>query len=63
MTGERPTPGGRGLPLLSAHCRSLDPVALTARERVERALGPELAQVLLFALATGGGGTLRCAVG
>jgi hypothetical protein len=63
MTRDRPTPGERGLVLLSAHCRSLDPVALTARERVEEALGPELTHVLLFALAAGGAASLRCAVG
>jgi hypothetical protein len=48
--------------LLSAHCRSLDPAVLTARERLERALGPELAHVLLFALAGPGVGSVRCAV-
>jgi hypothetical protein len=63
MTREWPAPGGRGLLLLSAHCRSLDPGAPTAQERLERALGPELAHVLLFALAAGGAASLHCAVG
>ena len=63
MTRQRATPGERGLLLLSAHCRSLDPVAPTAKERLERTLGPELAHVLLFALAAGGAASLHCAVG
>ena len=63
MTRERLTPGERDLLLLSVHCRSLDPVALTARERLERALGSELTHVLLFALAAGGTASLHCAVG
>jgi hypothetical protein len=63
MTRELPTPGKRGLVLLSAHCRSLDPVAPTARERLERTLGAELTHVLLFALAAGGAASLHCAVG
>jgi hypothetical protein len=62
MTRERRTSGRRGLRLLSAHCRSLDPAAPNARERLERALGPELARVLLSALAGRGVGSLRCAV-
>lgn len=62
MLRERRLPGGRGLVLLSAHCGSLDPTVLTARERLERALGPELARVLLFALAGAGVASLRCAV-
>jgi len=37
--------------LLAAHCRNLDPATPTARERLERALGKELAGKLLFALA------------
>lgn len=37
--------------LLRAHCRSLDPDAATAEERLQEALGPELAHKLLFALA------------
>jgi hypothetical protein len=62
MTGEPSTPGRRGFVLLSAHCRSLDPAVPTARERLEGTLGPELAHVLLFALAGPGVGSLRCAV-
>jgi cytochrome c553 len=38
---------------IAAHCRSLDPAAPTARERLEDALGVELARKLVFALATG----------
>lgn len=37
--------------LLSADCRSLDPDAPTAEERLVSALGPELARKLIFALA------------
>ena len=37
--------------LLAAHCMNLDPATPTARERVEQALGKELAAKLLFALA------------
>lgn len=37
--------------LLAAHCLNLDPATPTARERLERALGKELAAKLLFALA------------
>jgi hypothetical protein len=50
---EQPQPMRRGPRLLAAHIRSLDPTALTARERLEVALGPELARKLLFALAPG----------
>lgn len=41
----------RDLELLEAHCRSFDPDAATAEERLAEALGPELAHKLLFALA------------
>jgi hypothetical protein len=44
-------PTDRGLALLAAHCTSLDPTALTARERLDEKLGPELARKLVFALA------------
>lgn len=44
----------RQLDLLAAHCRSLDPDAPTARERLEQVLGPELSAKLLFALAPRG---------
>jgi hypothetical protein len=40
------------LALLQAHCRSLDPAAPSPRERLEDALGPELAAKLLFALVS-----------
>jgi hypothetical protein len=45
--------GTRGLDLLLAHVRSLDPDAPTARERLDAALGPELARKLVFALSAG----------
>lgn len=47
--GER-AHAGRGLSLLVAHCRSLDPDAPSARERLAEAVGTELAHALLFAL-------------
>jgi hypothetical protein len=43
----------RGPQLLAAHLRSFDPTVATARERVEEALGPELAHTLVCALAPG----------
>lgn len=58
----RPKTELRGLTLLAAHCNSLDPHAPTARERVEALLGPELAHVLIFALARPGETRLRRAV-
>lgn len=42
----------RALELIAAHCRSLDPAAPSARERLEEALGPELTHKLLFALVS-----------
>jgi hypothetical protein len=45
---------GRGLRLLLAHCASLDVEASTARERLEQAVGPELALKLVVALCAGG---------
>jgi len=54
------SPHDRGLALLAAHCSSLDPAAASARERLDEALGPELARKLVFALA-GGGTALRAA--
>jgi hypothetical protein len=47
-------PGTRDVTLLAAHCKSLDPTATTARERLDAAVGPELARVLVFALASAG---------
>jgi hypothetical protein len=44
-------PTERGDALLAAHCFSLDPDAPTARERLDAALGPDLARKLVFALA------------
>jgi hypothetical protein len=62
MSGERHPPGGRGLALLSAHCRSLDPTVPSARARLERKVGAELAAVLVSGLAGSGASALRCAV-
>jgi hypothetical protein len=45
--------GTRGLELLLVHVQSLDPDAPTARERLDAALGPELARKLVFALSAG----------
>ena len=45
--------GLEGLPLLLAHCASLAPEGLTARERLDVVLGPELARKLVFALCAG----------
>lgn len=42
------------LALVAAHCVSLDPLALTARERLDVVLGPELAHMLVFALSARG---------
>jgi hypothetical protein len=42
-----------GLPLLLAHCANLAPDELTARERLDVVLGPELARKLVFALCSG----------
>ncbi len=42
-------PNDRGLDLLAAHCASLDPDAATARERLEEAIGADLAGKLVFA--------------
>jgi hypothetical protein len=46
-------PSERGLDLLALHCASLDPSTATARERLDEALGAELARKLVFALAKG----------
>jgi len=46
-------PHEHGLALLAAHCLSLDPVAPTARERLDDVIGPELAHMLVFALSSG----------
>jgi hypothetical protein len=44
---------GRGTALLLAHCASFDPDAETAKQRLEDALGPELARKLVHALTAG----------
>jgi hypothetical protein len=41
-----------GLVLLAAHLESLDPGAVTARDRLILQLGDELSRKLVFALAT-----------
>jgi hypothetical protein len=46
-------PHERGLALLAAHCASLDPDSPNARERLAGALGPALADKLVFALSSG----------
>jgi hypothetical protein len=46
----------RGARLLAAHLESLDPWALSARERLEGKLGHELSRKLVFALAPPKGG-------
>ena len=43
----------RGTALLLAHLASLDPAAPPARQRLEEALGPELARKLVSALCSG----------
>ena len=44
-----PSQGGFGL--LAAHCRGIEPYARTARQRLDAAIGPELAHMLVFALS------------
>ena len=46
-------PHERGLALLVAHCASLDPDSPNARERLDDALGLDLARTLVFALSSG----------
>ncbi|HEX3237829.1 MAG TPA: hypothetical protein VHQ99_05410 [Gaiellaceae bacterium] len=41
----------RGARLLALHLQSLDPKAVSARDRLKAALGEDLARKLLFALA------------
>jgi hypothetical protein len=48
-----PSPSQRGTELLLAHLASLDPERPPARERLEDALGPELARKLVYALSSG----------
>jgi hypothetical protein len=54
MNAVPPQPSRRGLGLLALHCAGLDPDRPTARDRLELALGRELAQKLVFALSTAG---------
>ena len=44
----------RGVRLLARHLESLDTEAVSARERLEEELGPELAHKLVFALTPRG---------
>ncbi|MHB8470775.1 MAG: hypothetical protein ACYDCH_13635 [Gaiellaceae bacterium] len=44
---------GRGTSLLLAQLATLDPATPTARERLDAALGPELARRLVLALTSG----------
>ena len=46
-------PHDRGLALLAAHCAALDEATPTARDRLDEALGPDLARKLVFALSSG----------
>jgi hypothetical protein len=62
-----PSPSGRrGLDLLAAHCAGLDRLLLEhgetpARERLEEAVGPDLAHKLVFALSRTAHGRQRFA--
>jgi hypothetical protein len=51
MTVVASSPRGRGPALLVAHCASLDPDTPSARDRLEAAVGAELAHKLVFALS------------
>jgi hypothetical protein len=57
MNAVPPSPGRRGLALLATHCSSLDPDVPSARERLEKALGAELARRLVLALTSAGSGS------
>jgi hypothetical protein len=63
MTANPSSPRRRGLALLATHCASAgpDPDAPSARERLEKALGAELAQKLVVALSAGAPGGARFA--
>jgi hypothetical protein len=52
-------PHQRGTALLAAHFAALGPGAATARERLDEALGEELARKLVFALSGGSSGRRR----
>ncbi|MCW2977815.1 MAG: hypothetical protein JWM06_3096 [Actinomycetia bacterium] len=54
MHAVSPLPRRRGFELLVAHCASLDPDAPSARDRLDTALGRELAQRLVLALTRAG---------
>lgn len=59
MNAVFPSPQERGLDLLAAHCASLEPGRPCARERLEAAVGAELARKLVFALSATKGSTRR----
>jgi hypothetical protein len=52
MNAGADTREARGLSLLAAHCLSFEPDAPSARQRLDEAVGPELAHKL-FTLCTG----------
>ena len=52
MSAGADTRQSRGLALLAAHSASLELETPTARERLDDAVGPELARMLIFALRT-----------
>ena len=52
-SGMNAVPHERGLALLVSHCANLDPDSPTARERLNEALGRDLARKLVFALSSG----------
>jgi hypothetical protein len=54
MNAVPPQQSGRGLALLIQHCASLDPDTPSARERLDAALGADLAQKLVFGLCGAG---------
>jgi len=58
---EPPPKESRGLRLLAAHLRNLDPEERQARLRLDDELGSSLTWKLLFALASGSGRGRRAA--
>jgi hypothetical protein len=66
MNAAPSSPGRRGLDLLAAHCASVDLLLRDrdvppARERLEAALGTDLASKLVFALSSTSPGRQRYA--
>jgi hypothetical protein len=58
---ETPPKESKGLRLLAAHLRNLDPEERQARLRLDEELGSSLTWKLLFALASSGGRGRRAA--